>query len=368
MNHSNRHIAVVCNYRLNPDRIGGMDRFFMRYDAFAKANNYKVTWFFSNDVYIDGYAELDVFPNPEQHVEQHFMLHLKNDNVEYTHVVTHFTSLCSSFHKQIKSYLPDSKLVVVDHNPRPLNGFSFKKKFKNRLKSLLYARYVDLFIGVSQYTVDAIVKDLGSHVKQKTIRVYNGIDVEAIPSITTTTRGISYHEKRPLRLIIVSHLRPSKGIQDALKALSILTKAGQKNINLDIYGEGPYEIELRQMTARYDIDQLVNFKGSSSNILSLLKDYDYLLQPTYMECFSLSILESLAANLPVITTTVGGNQEVITPGTNGYIFEPKDVNALVHILQGVVIGHLKINENTRALIEASFCLHLMVKEHFNLID
>ena len=31
-----------------------------------------------------------------------------------------------------------------------------------------------------------------------------------------------------------------------------------------------------------------------------------------MECFSLSILESLAANIPVITTPVGGNLEVVT--------------------------------------------------------
>ena len=40
-----------------------------------------------------------------------------------------------------------------------------------------------------------------------------------------------------------------------------------------------------------------------------------------MECFSLSILESLSANIPVITTTVGGNLEVVTHEENGFIYE-----------------------------------------------
>ena len=48
-----------------------------------------------------------------------------------------------------------------------------------------------------------------------------------------------------------------------------------------------------------------------------------MLQPTHMECFSLSILESFAANVPVITTNVGGNKEVIDEGENGYIFKAK---------------------------------------------
>jgi glycosyltransferase involved in cell wall biosynthesis len=49
--------------------------------------------------------------------------------------------------------------------------------------------------------------------------------------------------------------------------------------------------------------------GSTAN-LSELYCNDYMVQPTHMECFSLSILESLSANVPVITTN-GGNEEVI---------------------------------------------------------
>lgn len=316
---------------------------------------------------IEWYNALDIFQNTTENVETYFVNHLTHDKVGYSHVVTHFTSLCSSFHKKIKSRLPNSKLIVVDHNPRPLEGFGLKKQCKNRLKAWLYSRYIDQWVGVSQYTVDEIIKDLGFKAKRKTCCIYNGIDVDAIPEKVGIT-DFSFNENRPLRLMIVSHLRQSKGIQDALTALSLLSKKDLQAIKLDIYGEGPFEKELKQMTVQLKIKEQVTFKGSSSHIPELLKDYDYLLQPTYMECFSLSILESLAANLPVITTTVGGNTEVIVHQKNGFLFEARDIDELELILYGLLLQKFNIDQPTRPLIEQHFYLDKMVNEHFNLID
>ena len=92
-----------------------------------------------------------------------------------------------------------------------------------------------------------------------------------------------------------------------------------------------------------------------------------MLQPTHMECFSLSILESLAANVPVITTNVGGNEEAVINGTNGYIFKAKDSNALSAILKEVFLGTKRIDKNTRIAIEDKFSLEKMVSEHFALL-
>ena len=86
-----------------------------------------------------------------------------------------------------------------------------------------------------------------------------------------------------------------------------------------------------------------------------------------MECFSLSILESLSANVPVITTSVGGNEEAIEHSKNGYIYKPKDVLTLKEIIQNVFEGKFAITENTRLLIETNFTIDKMVTEHINLI-
>jgi glycosyltransferase involved in cell wall biosynthesis len=93
-----------------------------------------------------------------------------------------------------------------------------------------------------------------------------------------------------------------------------------------------------------------------------------MLQPTHMECFSLSILESLAANVPVITTNVGGNKEAITDAENGYILKAQDFKALSKILEDLYLGNKKISINTRELIANSFSLPKMVEDHFQLLS
>lgn len=87
-----------------------------------------------------------------------------------------------------------------------------------------------------------------------------------------------------------------------------------------------------------------------------------------MECFSLLLLESLAANVPVITTTVGGNLEVVTNNENGFIFAPKDVSHLSNILKDIVVGKLKIGKNVNILIELEFNLQKMVDSHLDLLQ
>jgi glycosyltransferase involved in cell wall biosynthesis len=86
-----------------------------------------------------------------------------------------------------------------------------------------------------------------------------------------------------------------------------------------------------------------------------------------MECFSLSILESLAANVPVVTTNVGGNEEAITDSVNGYVFNVKDIYALTTILRAVYLGIRKIDLNTREDIEKHFSLKQMVDNHIQLL-
>jgi glycosyltransferase involved in cell wall biosynthesis len=166
---------------------------------------------------------------------------------------------------------------------------------------------------------------------------------------------------------VASHLRESKGIQDLIDAVNALPKPVKEDIKIDIYGDGPYKEKLAEKIKKFDLEKCFVFMGSKANLNEIFSQYDYMLQPTHMECFSLSILESLAANVPVITTTVGGNTEVITNEKNGYIFEAKDSKTLTTILEDIYLGNKKISINTRELIANSFSLPKMVENHLKLI-
>ncbi|UBZ11203.1 glycosyltransferase family 4 protein [Leeuwenhoekiella palythoae] len=362
---STKRLAVVCNYVLRADRIGGMDRFFVAYDKAAKAKGYEVDWFFPDVLYKTFYEGVTVFSaEGNSSVEAFFLNYLEENEKTYTALVTHFTELCTPFYKHAKVAGSIQTVIAVDHNPRPLNGFPLKKRLKNRLKSYLHHKAIDHFIGVSSYTAKQIVKDLGLVVAKKTGVIYNGIDT----SVFRKRDSQDSAQEDNIEFVVVSHLRGSKGIQDLIDALGYLPEAIKNRLHITIYGEGQLEEGLKQQARDKEVDSLLSFKGSSSEIPQLLADFEYLIQPTYMECFSLSILESLSANVPVITTTVGGNPEIIEEGVNGFLFQPKNKRALATIIEEVVNGDRKISRDTSFLIEKEYSLDRMVAEHINLLD
>lgn len=172
-------IAILCNYRLLPERVGGMDYFFWDFDKKCKENNIQIDWFFPNQSNHGHYSELSINSSQTNNVEHYFLSFCSKNKPEYTHIITHFVELCTPFFFKVKK-VSKAKIIAVDHNPRPLNGYSFKKRINKRLKGILFSRYIDLFVGVSNYTENEILKDFGSHLKLKTITVYNGVILDAI--------------------------------------------------------------------------------------------------------------------------------------------------------------------------------------------
>ncbi|MDR7208947.1 glycosyltransferase family 4 protein [Flavobacterium piscis] len=336
-----------------------MDYFFWDFDKKCKENNIEIDWFFPNTANHGSYSDLTIYSDINASVENNFLSFCKQNKTDYAFVITHFVELCTPFFSAVKK-ISNVTIIAVDHNPRPLNGYSFKKRINKRLKGIFFSKYIDVFIGVSNYTVKAILKDFGSHLKSKSKTIYNGVILDSI--LVRELRNIV----KP-GFLVASHLRESKGIQDLIDAVNGLPTFIKNEIKISIYGDGPYKQDLIEKVKHYGLENCFDFKGSKANLNEIFSQYDYMLQPTHMECFSLSILESLAANVPVITTDVGGNTEVISDAENGYIFETKNIKSLTAILEDVYLGKKKISVNTRELIANCFSLPKMVENHLKLI-
>ncbi|WP_298528011.1 glycosyltransferase family 4 protein [uncultured Christiangramia sp.] len=353
-----KQVAVVCNYKLNPSRIGGMDRFFVAYDRKCKAHGCVVKWFFSSGKRFSFYKDLDIEICRDSSVENCFLKFQRKEKREFDFVVTHFVELCTSFFRMVKNN-GQPYVISVDHNPRPLNGFPLNKRMKNKLKGRLNSKYIDRFIGVSKYTRNHILNDYGHGLRSKTEVIYNGIDTDVYKKRAEENFG---------KFIVASHLRPSKGIQDLIHAVAILPTEFKNLIEIDIFGEGPMEEELKEMVKNRNLIEHFNFKGSSPDLPDLFQHYFYMLQPTYMECFSLSILESLASNVPVITTPVGGNTEVIVAGQNGFIFEAGNVLELSNIIEEILLKKRTISKPVHKVVEENYYLNKMVGDHAALLN
>jgi L-malate glycosyltransferase len=341
------------------NRVGGMDYYYWLFDSECKKLNYHIIWVFPNHERFSEYSNLEIIcPLNNQSIEAFFCEYCKQNNIVFDVVLTHFLELCTSFFKQLRPF--SKKTIVVDHNPRPLNGYSLKKRIIKKIKGSLYSKYINIFIGVSQYTKNEIINNFGKLVVYKTEVIYNGI------LTSNYKKREKKFEKKP-SFLVVSHLRESKGIQDLIEAASLLSPEIKKNLKIDVFGEGPFEKELKLKVIAYSLQSTFNFKGSVSNLYEMYAQYDYLLQPTHMECFSLSILESLCANVPVITTNVGGNEEVVSNQKNGFIFEAKNSKALSKIIENLILGKISIQEDTSELIRTSFTIEKMVQHYINIL-
>lgn len=355
-------VAIICEYTIFPNRIGGMDHFFVAYDKALKEKGFEVEWFFKDVSLFDYYKKLTIYNAKGNNLESFFINHIyKNENKNYDIIITHFLEQVSIFFRRVKKKLPKSIIYNVDHNPRPLQGYTFKKKLTKKVKGKLYSKYIDGFISVSNYSKENLIKDYGKQIKGKIKIIYNGID---------NKKYILRKRKRFIgKFIIACHLRKEKGVQDVLRAIYLLKNEQVEKMTVDVFGDGPYKKELQEMSSIYNLNDIVFFKGNSKSLYNQYHSYDYLIHPSYGETFCYSVIESLISRLPVITTKKEGNVlGQVKNGINGYLFNAKNVHELKSIFELILDNkhQLYINESSYE-IEKRFSLSTMVQNHLNLV-
>lgn len=100
-----------------------------------------------------------------------------------------------------------------------------------------------------------------------------------------------------------------------------------------IVGDGPLRTSLEDHAARLGVRERVHFLGSHAEPWRLLANADVIALPTLFEGMHFVAVEALAAGLPVVTTKVGGNPEIVIPGRTGILVPPRQPAALA---EGIV--------------------------------
>jgi len=149
--------------------------------------------------------------------------------------------------------------------------------------------------------------------------VGNGVD---IPVQTATP------DLQPTRGVMVANLRPHKGHLDLLQALIELDTCP----DVDLIGSGVMEDKVRSAITRLGLTDKVRLLTEVSNASSMLDDYSFSVLPSYFEGIPNSVLESMAAGLPVIATRVGGVPEIVEDGVTGLLVPPGDTEALARAI------------------------------------
>ncbi len=202
--------------------------------------------------------------------------------------------------------------------------------------------------------------------------IYNGVDTQRFspsPLVRDCMRRELGFPEDCLVVGSVGRMVPIKDYGALLKAAERLVER-HVNVRVLLVGKGP-ELESLERQARESalLQGRASFVGSSDRVPALLNAMDIFALPSLGEGMSNTLLEAMASGLPLVTTRVGGNPEVVEDGRSGWLFTPGDVEGLFDQL-----GHLAANlETRRALGQAArerallvFSLDGMIQRYWNL--
>ncbi len=151
----------------------------------------------------------------------------------------------------------------------------------------------------------------------------NGVDLKLFhPAAEGPPRA-----PRRFRCLAVARLIERKGLGDLLRALALLER---ERFELEIIGGGPDEAALRDLANRLGVAEEVHFTGplDRSQVARRYREADLFTLPSSAEAFGNVFAEALASGLPIVGSTIGGIPDLVEHGTNGFLVNPGDLNAL----------------------------------------
>ncbi len=130
-----------------------------------------------------------------------------------------------------------------------------------------------------------------------------------------------------VRLLFVGAIGKLKGEKDLINALAVLR---DKNLKLKVSILGYGAEGLKDFCEELKVTKFIEFLGAVSmdERLEFFQTADIFVLPTYAEAMPMSVIEAMAAGLPVISTKVGGIPELIEDGADGFLFNCGDISAL----------------------------------------
>ncbi len=134
----------------------------------------------------------------------------------------------------------------------------------------------------------------------------------------------------------VGRLERPKRVDLVLRAVSGLPCEVRPKIRVAVIGGGSLEPELRSLASSLDIAHLVTWVGEVEDAGSLMTGLDVCVLATDYEAMPYVLLEAAAAGVPLVATRVGGVENLVTDGLNGFLVERGDVSRMASCIASLV--------------------------------
>jgi len=158
--------------------------------------------------------------------------------------------------------------------------------------------------------------------------------------------AVSFEDKARYRIGTLGRLVEKKGVDDLLRAVALLAKAGVA-VDLDIAGDGPLREQLEALARELGVLDQVTFIGSLDHtaVAAWLRSLDVFALACKadangdMDGIPVVLMEAMSQRVPVVSTRLSGIPELVVHRETGLLGEPADPQGLADALQLLLRDH-----------------------------
>jgi glycosyltransferase involved in cell wall biosynthesis len=288
-------------------------------------------------------------------------IHEREIQVVHAHHYSPFVYSCLA-----RVWRPGVSLVFTEHGRLSDAPPSLKRRAANQVLAPMATR------------VFAVSEDLKRHMTGEGFRagavgvIHNGIAVGPRPDddARAAVRRDLGATADTVVIGAIARLDPVKDLGRLIQAVGRAAAAGWPlgtRPLLVIVGDGPERTRLETLAGLGSAGDAVRFLGYRSDARRWLAGFDIFVNSSTSEGVSLTILEAMAAGLPIIATRVGGTPEVIDD-TCGRLVPARDSAALAEAMRDLAAApetRRRLGDAARRRVESEFTIERMVQSYLD---
>jgi glycosyltransferase involved in cell wall biosynthesis len=160
-------------------------------------------------------------------------------------------------------------------------------------------------------------------------------------------------------------LAPQKRGADLIWSLQLLRQLTDR-VYLVIIGDGPERTEMLKLSQHMGCDHLVRFLGHQNNVPRLMRAFDVAWLASDFEGQSNSLMEAMAAGVPVVASDIPANRELVADGETGFLVKVGDCPAFSQFADRILADPelaRRLGEAGRERMRMHFNVETMIESH-----
>jgi sugar transferase (PEP-CTERM/EpsH1 system associated) len=285
---------------------------------------------------------------------------IRNIVGEYSIDLIHTHNEGAHFYGAIAGFLSGIPVVHTRHGIH--DSENLKRKMLEWFSSLISKKVVGVSQDISKLYVEKI-----KIARSKVRTILNGVDPEQFARRAGNRELIleTGSSSKVILMGIVARLVLVKDHKTLFEACRIVAKS-HNSFRLVVVGDGPEMDNLVQLSQQLGLSGNIIFTGARRDIADLLNGLDIFVLSSSSEGISITLLEAMACELPIVATQVGGNPEVVVDAETGFLVPPENPKAFAEKLLLLMQNpDLRRSMGTagRARVLANFSVQKSVKEY-----